>query len=146
MSCGSAETMSLCHPKTVYAYTRVSLNKQKWSQEQKVQLKGFPDPWSHELPFIFPHWLVGEYWILLSTGAFSLTGRKQGSEQPKAEGEMGPTCPPSSVTALTIGLLHYKKRAGTITFYVHFPKYFNIKQCSPSQFDEKQTKKKAYKT
>lgn len=81
-----------------------------------MQLKEFPDPWNHELPFIFAQWLVGEYWILPLTRDFSLKGRKQGSEQLKAEGEMGPTCPSSSVTALRIGLLHYKKMAGTITF------------------------------
>lgn len=145
MSCASAEsseTMSLCHPKTVYAYMKESLNKQKWSWEQRVQLKGFPDPWSHEIPFIFAHWLiVGEHWILPLTRAFSLKGRKHGSEQPEAEGEMGPTCPSSSVTALTIGLFHYKKRVVTITFYILFPKYFNRKQYFSSQFDEKQTKK-----
>lgn len=142
MSCGSAEngeTMSLCHPKTVYAYTRKSLNKQKLSWEQRVQLKGFPDPWIHELPFIFTRWLVSEYWILLLSRAFSLKSRKQGSEQPKAEREMGPTCPSSSVTALTIELLHYNKWAGTTIFYVLFPKYFNRKQCFSSRFDEKQT-------
>lgn len=144
MSCASAEsseTMSLCHPKTVYAYMKESLNKQKWSWEQRVQLKGSPDPWSHEILFIFAHWLVGEYWILPLTRGFSLKGRKHGSEQPEAEGEMGPTCPCSSVTALTVGLFHYKKRVVTITFYILFPKYFNRKQYFSSQFDEKQTKK-----
>lgn len=35
---------------------------------------------------------LSEYWILPLTRAFSQKGRKQGSEQPKAEGEMGPTC------------------------------------------------------